>query len=184
MFIAVHEQSIIDFVRKYDELMFPRDFYDSFQDVFRIDSAGRIVRIDNYDCLGPVSDFRFQVCKVRVPFTLFVTEVVNSLTACERRTCGPQRIVGGRDEDLVAIIEECRHAEVDKFRCTVSGVYIIHGKVRDVPCLCILHDGFSCSPDALGVRIAFRFSEVGGHVVDDFFRGAESERGRVAYVEL
>ena len=97
---------------------------------------------------------------------------------------GPQRVVRHREQDLIAVVDEALHGHRDQLGRTVAGIDVLHADVRDLLELAVLHDGFPCGKQTLGVRVALGVSQVVDHIDDDLVRSVELERLRVADVQL
>ena len=184
VFCIVHDQAVIDLVGEDDQLVLPRHIHDLLKDFLRVECAGRVVGVDDHDGLGAVCDLFLNVVNVRIPFGFFIADVVDHVPAGQRGAGGPQRIVGRGDQDLVAVVQQGGHAEVDQFADAVPGINVIYRYVRDVFQLGVLHDRFSCGEKSLGVGVALAFGQLFAHVIDDFVRRAEAERSRISDIKL
>ena len=102
---AVHNQAVVDFIREDDQLVFTSDVNDLLKDLGGVQGAGGVVRIDDDDGLGTVVHLAFDVVDVGVPLRLLVADVMNRRAAGKRCACGPKRVVGRGDKDLVAAVQ-------------------------------------------------------------------------------
>ena len=184
MLHAVHAEAVVDLVREDHELVLAGDADDSLEDLARVHGTGRVVRVDDDDGLGPRRDLGADVIEVGSPVRLLVADVVHDRAAGERGAGGPQGVVGARDEDLVAVVEQGAHAEVDELRDAVARVDVVHADVGDALDLVVLHDGLARREEALARRVALAVGELVAHVVDDLVGRAEPEGCGVADVEL
>ena len=124
------------------------------------------------------------VVQIGVPLVLLVADVVNGVAARERDAGGPQRVVGAGDQDLVAVLDQRVHGELDELGHAVAGVDVLHLDAGDVQQLRVLHDRLARGEQAAGVRVALALGELLAHVEDDLVGRAETEGRRVADVEL
>ena len=184
MLEAVHHQAVVDLVREDHELMLAGDVDDLLQDLTRIERAGGVVGVDDDDGLGLAADLGADVIHVGEPVGLLVADVVHGLAAGKRGAGRPQRVVRRGDQDLVAVVEQGLHAQVDELRNAVAGVDVLDAHVGDVLVLCVLHDRLAGGVEPLGVGVALAFGQLTRHVVDDLVRRAEAEGRGVADVEL
>ena len=74
---AVHDEAIVDFVGEDDELVFARDVDDLLEHFLWVKCAGGVVRVDDDNRLGVAGDLGADVVDVRIPFGLFVAQVVH-----------------------------------------------------------------------------------------------------------
>ncbi len=97
---------------------------------------------------------------------------------------GPQRVVRRRDQHFVAAVEQRLHGLHDQFRDAVAEVDVLNGHVTHAARLVVLHDRFARGEQAFGIAVALRGGQVADHVHQDFVRRFETERRRVADVQL
>ena len=112
--LAVHAEAIVDLVREDHELVAARDLHDALEHLARVDRTGGVVGVDDDDRLGALRHLGLHVGQVGVPVGLLVAEVVDGRAAGERGARGPERVVGRGDEDLVAVVQQRLHAELDE----------------------------------------------------------------------
>ena len=184
MLQAVHDQAVVDLIRKDHELVLACDVDDLLQDLARVERSRGVVGVDDDDGLGLAGDLGADVVHVREPVGFLVADVVDGLAAGKRRAGGPQRVVRRGDQYLVAVVEQGLHAQVDELRDAVAGVDVLDPHVGDVLVLGVLHDRLARGVEALGVGVALALGQLAGHVVDDLVGGAEAEGCRVADVEF
>ena len=110
MLAAVHDQSVINFIGKDDQMVLTRDFHDSLQNFLRIKRAGRIVGIDDDDRFRVARDLFSNVGKIRIPVCLLIAEIMDGFAACKRCAGSPERVVGGRDQDFIPVVQQGGHA--------------------------------------------------------------------------
>ena len=106
------------------------------------------------------------------------------MPARERRARGPQGVVGHGKQNLVAIIEERRHADVDELRNAIARVDVLHLDVGQALELVVLHDGLASGPQALGIRVSLAIGELQGHVMHDLVDSSKTKGRRIADVQL
>ena len=181
---AVHAQTIIDLVREDHELVTAGDINDFLEHLARIDGAGGVVRVNDDDGLSAARNLGLHVGDVRHPLGLLVADIVNRIAAGKRGTGGPQRIVGAGDEDLVAVIKQGVHGQLDELGNAVAGIDVLHVHVGQALELRILHDRLASGEQAARVRVTLALGELLAHVLHDLVGRAEAERRRVADVEL
>ena len=170
MLETVHDEPGINFIGKDDQLMLSCNVRDLLQDFLRIYRTCRVIRIDDNDRLGPWCDLALDILNIRIPVRLFVTDIMNYISACQCCSSCPQRIIRSRDQDLIPVIKQRLHTEVDQFTDTISRINIINGNSRDPAKLCILHDRFSCRKNALGIGISLGSTNITQHIQDHFLR--------------
>ena len=105
MLQAVHDEAIVDFVGEDDELVLARDVDDLLEHFLWVKCAGGVVRVDDDNRLGVAGDLGADVVDVRIPFGLFVAQVVHGGAAGQVHAGGPQRVVRGWHEHFVAGVE-------------------------------------------------------------------------------
>ena len=86
--------------------MLPRQIDDALEDFFGVNGAGGIVGIDHNNTARARCDFLFDVGQVRLSAILFITNIVHRFAAAERGGSCPQRIIGSRDQNFIAIVEQ------------------------------------------------------------------------------
>ena len=125
MLETVHDEPVINFIGKDDQLMFSGKLDNLLQYLFRIECTGRVIRIDDNNRFCAVGDLLSHIIDVRIPFGLFVADVVDGFSAGQRCAGSPERVIRGWDEDFIPVIQKSGHAEVDQLTDAVSGVDII-----------------------------------------------------------
>ena len=181
---AVHDQAVVDLIREDHELMLAGDLDDLLQDLARVEGAGWVVGVDDDDGLGAWGDLLPDVIEVGVPLGLLVAEVVHGRAAGEGRARGPEWIVGTGDQDLVAVVEDGLHAEVDELGHAVAGVDALEVDVRQMLELGVLHDRLARREETTRIGVPLALGELLAHVLDDLIGRAEAEGGGVADVQL
>ena len=181
---AVHQEPVVNLIRKDDQLMSPRDLDDLLKNLLRVDGACRIVGIDDDKSLRPVRDLGLHILKIRIPVALLIAEVVHHLSPCERSACRPQRIIGSGNQDFVPVVKQGLHHQIDQLGYAVSGVDVIHFHIGDAPELGVLHDRFPGGPDSLRIGITLAVPEIPGHITDHLFRRVEAEGRRIPDIQL
>ena len=151
MLLTVHDQTVVDLVGEDDQLVLPGDLDDLLQNLLGVQRTGGVIGVDDDDGLGAGVDLLADVGDVGEPLGLLVAAVVDSGTAGQGDAGGPQGVVGGGDQHLVAGIQQSGHREVDQLTDTVAGVDAVDGHIGDVLELGILHDGLPGGEDAPGV---------------------------------
>ena len=164
--------------------MLARDVDDALEDLAGVHRARGVVRVDDDDRLRPIRHLRPDVLQVRRPVLLLVAEVVHRLAAGQRRRRRPQRVVGGRDEDLVALVEQRLRHDRNQLRDAVAQPHVVdveagEGRVH----LVARDDGAPGRVDALRLRVALRMRQRTHHVLHDRVGRVEAELRGVAGVE-
>ena len=129
-------------------------------------------------------DLGRHVVEVGQPVVRLVAEVVDRRSAGERDRRGPERVVGRRDQHLVAVVEQRVHAHRDQLGGAVAEIDVVDGHALDMLLLRVVDDRLARREQALGVGVAGRVRQVPDHVLDDLVGRLEPERGDVADVEL
>ena len=150
MLQSIHDQTIVNLIGENNELMFSGNVDDLLQQFLWIKRSGRIIWIDDDNCLGLIRDFRADIVDIGIPFGSLITDVMHGGTASQIHAGGPQRMVRRRHQHLVAIIQQRGQRQVDELADAIAGEDIIDGDVRNILELCILHDGFACREQTLG----------------------------------
>ena len=181
---VVVEDLVVDLVGHDDQLVLARDLRDGLEHLARVDGAGRVVGVDDDDGAGAVGDLAADVVEVGRPAGLLVADVVHGGAAGEARGRGPQRVVGRRDEHLVAVVEQALHRHDDELADAVAEVDVLDADRREVAQLVVLLDRAPRREDALAVAVALRRRQLLDDVDEDVLGRLEAERRRVADVEL
>ena len=184
MFFPIHDQAVINLIGKNHQLMFSCNVNDLLKHFPWIQRSRRIVRVDDNDRFRPGSDLLSDIRHIRIPVGLFITDIMNGFASCKGRTCRPERIIRGRDQDLIAVVQKRRHAEIDQFADTVSCIDIIHRYIRDVFQLRILHDRLSRRKKPIRRRIALASGQLLLHIMNYLIRRMKIERRRISDVQL
>ena len=129
-------------------------------------------------------DLGFQVLEVRLPAGLLVAEVVHGTAAGQGHRGGPQRVVRGGDQDLVALFEQRHERHGDEFADAVAEVDVVHVDVLDAAGLVVLRDGRAGGEDAAGVAVALGMGQVADHVHQDRVRRFKPEGRGVSDVQF
>ena len=93
--------------------MFSGDLDDLLQQFPGIDCASRIIRVDNDDRFCPVCDLAADVIQIRVPLCLFIADIMYDFSASQGRGCSPKGVIRRRNQNLVTVIEQGLHAQID-----------------------------------------------------------------------
>ena len=101
-----------------------------------------------------------------------------------RDRAGPQRVVGGRHQDLVAVVDERLEHHRDQLGDAVADEDVLDADVAQAVRLVVVRHRGAGGVDALGVAVALRLGQVVDHVGEDRLGRLEAERRRVADVEL
>lgn len=96
---------------------------------------------------------------------------------------GPQRVVRGGDQYLVAVVEQRLHRHLDQLGDAVAEVDVLDVQV-DALGLVVLHDRAARGEQPLRVTVTVGGAQVAEHVLKDLRRAVEAEGRGVARVEL
>ena len=158
--------------------------HDLLERLFGIDGARGVVRVDHHDALGTGRDLGFHVLKVGLPAGLLVAEVVHGLAAGQGHGSGPQRVVRGGDQDLVAVVQQRHEGHGDELADAVAEVDVVHVDVLDAAGLVVLRDGGAGGEDAAGIAVPLGVRQVADHVHQDRVRRFKSKRRGVSDVQF
>ncbi len=181
---AVVEDLVVDLVGEQYQIMLARQFDHSLEHFPGVNRAGGVVRVDQHQRLGVGGDLGLDVGQVRPPVGLFVAQVMHRLAAGQTDSGGPQGVVGRRDQHLVTVVEQRLHGHHDQLGDAIAEVDVLDGHAFDLFLLVVLHDGLARAEQAFGVAVALGGWQVADHVLKDFFRCFETERRRVADIQL
>ena len=125
MLFAVHHRAVVDLIRKYDQIVLPRQFHDLLQKILRIQRAGRIVRVDDHDPLRPVRDLPLHITYVWIPAGTLITQIMYGISAGQLGRCRPERIIRRRDQYFIAIVQKSLHRDRNQFADAISQINMI-----------------------------------------------------------
>ena len=174
----------VDLVGELDEIPLARPGRDGFEGLPAVYGARWIVGVDDHDAARAVGGLGADVVEVRCPAVGFAAAVVNRYAAREFHDGRPQRIVGGRQEHFVAVVEERLHAHGDQLADTVADRDVVDVDVGDPLPLAVLHDGLARRVKSLRLAVALRRGHVVDHVAEQLLGCVKSERRGIADVEL
>ncbi len=180
---AVVQDLVVDLVGEDHQPVTARQVHNAVQDFPGVDGARRVVRVDDDHRPGAVGDLRGHVGEVRIPVRRLVADVVHGLAARERGHSGPQRIVGARDQHLVAVLQERLHGHGDQLGDAVAEEDVVHAGLGQSHRLVALRHGAAGGQDAARIGVAVRLGKHPDHVLDDLLGGLEAEERRIAGVQ-
>ena len=181
---SIHNETVIDLVRKDDQLMLPGNLNDLFQDLLRIQYACRVIGIDDNDSLGTVRDLAADIIEIRIPVGFLITDIVHYRTSGQCGRSRPQRIIRRRNQNLIPLIQQCLHTQGDQLTDTISRINIVHLHVGQLFDLGILHDRLAGREKSPGIRIALTFRQLLTHIRDHFIRCTEPKGRRITDIQL
>jgi hypothetical protein len=182
--LAVVQHLVVDLVGQDHQPVLAGDGDDAAQQVIGVQRAGRVVRVDDHDALGPRRDLAADVVQVGHPAVGLVAAVVHRRPARQAGGGGPQRIVGRRQQQFVAIVQQRIGRHGDQLAGAVAQVDVVEGDARDALLLGVVHHRLAGGEDPLAVRVPGRVAQVADHVLLDLLGGVEAEHGKVADVQL
>ena len=115
---------------------------------------------------------------------MFVAAVMHRFAAGEGDGGGPERVVRGRNQYLVAGIQQCLHGHHNQLADAIAQINVINIDFGNAPLLAVVHHGLSGRKQAFGFHVALSLVHVVNDVLLDFFRNVELEGCRVADVQL
>ena len=184
MLLSVHNKSVVYLIReKYKPMLRCKSSYLP-QQFNRVKRTGRIIRIYYDNGFRPVVNLLFYVIDIRIPIGLLITYIVNCLSARERNTRRPKRIIRRWNKNFIAVVKQCLHTKIYKLAHTVSGINIFYADALYAFKLSVLHYGFSCGEQTLRIGISLRHAHVRHHILYDLIRRGKAERIRISDVEL
>ena len=124
------------------------------------------------------------VGEIGEPAGLLVAQIMHRVAAGEGHGGGPQRVVGGRDQHFIAVVEQRLHGHHDQLGDAIAQVDVLDADAFHLLLLVVLHHRLARAEQAFGVAVALGGGQVADHVQEDFFRRLEAEGGRVADVQL
>ena len=184
MFIFIHNQTVINLIRKDDQFFLSCDLCDLLQNFLRINCSGWVVWVDDNDCLCFVCNLASDIINIRIPVGLFITNIMYHITTGQCCCRCPKRIIRCRNQDLITIIKKCLHAEIDQLTDTITCINITHGNPGNSSKLGILHNGLSCRKDSFGIGISLRGTNIAQHVQNYFLRCRKSKWIWIADIQL
>ncbi len=180
----VEQDLLVDLVSEHHEIVASGDVDHALDDRLAVDRAGRVVGVDDHQGVGVLGDLRLDVGEVGIPVVGLVAQVVHGLPTAQRDGAGPQRIVGCRHQDLVAIVDECLQDKGNQLGDAVADEDVVDVDFAQALLLVVLRNSGARGVDALRVAVTLRLGQVVGDVGQDRLGGLEAERRRVADVEL
>ena len=184
MLLPVHDKTIVDLIGENDQLMLSGNVHDLLQHLSRIESAGRIIRIDDDDSLRPVVDLPADIRHIRIPVRLLVTDIVDCRSSRQRGAGRPQRIVRRRNQNLIPVIQKGGHTDIDQLTDAIARIDIFHGHIGNLSELRVLHDSLSCRKQSVGRGISLTLRQLSAHIIDYLVRRPETKRCRVTDVQF
>ncbi len=183
MFHAVVEHLVVHLVGKDHQTVLARNRHDCLEQFVGIQRAGRVVGVDHHDALGGRCDLAADVVQIGHPAIRLVAHVVHRRATREADRCRPQRVVGGGQQQLVAIVEQGIGGHHDQFAGTVAEVNVVQSDTLDALLLRLVHHRLACRKNPLAVRITSRVRQVADHVLLDLLGGIKAEHRQVADVQ-
>ena len=113
-----------------------------------------------------------------------LTSHVCRRAAREARRRRPQRVVGRRHQQLVAVVQQRVGRHHDQLAGPVAQIDVFQRHTLHTLLLGVVHDRLARRKNTFAVRIARRIGQVADHVLLDFFRCIEAERREVTDVQL
>ena len=181
---VVVQDLLVDLVGHHDQIVAAGDVDQAPDRLLAVDGAGGVVGVDDDDGVRVLGDLRLEVGQVGVPAVALVAPVVHRGAAGQRDRAGPQRVVGRRHQDLVAVVHERLEHHRDQLGDAVADEDVVDGDVAQAALLVVVRDRRPGGVDALAVAVPLGLGQVVHDVGDDRVRRLEPERRRVADVQL
>ena len=149
-----------------------------------VDGARRIVRIDDDDRARARRDQLLDGVGIGIEALRLGARVVHGAAAVQHRRRRPQRIVGARNQHLVAGVQEPAQREVDELADAVAHEDVIGVDAVDAARLLLHHDGFARREDAFLVAVGLGRRQVLDHREPHRLGRAQAEQPGIADVQL
>ncbi len=180
----VIQDLVVDLVGVNDELMLAGDLDDLPQQIIRVQCPGRVVGVDDDDGPSRRGDLGPDVVQVRQPARSLVAQIVAGGAAGQGHGGGPQGVIRGRHQYLVAVVQQGLHGHHDQLRDAIADVDVTHLDAVDALFLGVVHHRLAGGEDPLGVGVATGVGQVEDDILNDLLRGLEAEGAGVTDVEL
>src|SRR5262249_1976458 len=122
---------VVDLVGHHDKPVPTCQLGNSLQYPLWVYSTGRVVGVDDNDCLAARGDLRGKIVQVGQPPRFLVAEVVHRAPARQAGGGCPQWIVGGGDEHLITVVEQRLQRHLDQFTAPVAEPYVVDRGAAD-----------------------------------------------------
>src|SRR5690606_4065485 len=122
----------VDLVREDDQVVLARNTGDLQQNLLAVYRTRGIVRVDDDDRAGVRGDLLLDILDVRKPVRGLVTVIVHGHAARQADGRGPQRVVGGRDQYFIAVVEQRLHRHDDQLADAIAQVNIFDVHASDL----------------------------------------------------
>ena len=143
MHCIIVENTIVNFVGKYHQIVFFRQANYLLKIVFAVHRTGRIVRVNNYDTAGISGDLTFNIGNIGLPVIIFVALIVHRRATGHGHRSSPQWVVRGGYQYLIVIVKQRLHCHHNQLADTVAHNHIIDDNIRYALGLSPLHNGFA-----------------------------------------
>ena len=109
---------------------------------------------------------------------------MHRLAAAEGDRGGPQRVIRGGYQHLIAAVQQRLHGHHDQLAGAVAQDDILHIDVHYPVDLVALHDGLARREQALGMAVTLRLAQVVDDIANDLVRRVKAKGARVADIQL
>ena len=184
MLHAVVEHFVVDFIGINNELVFARHLDNLFQHLFGIDGSSGVIRVNQHNRAGFWRDLAANVFNIWEPARLLIAHIMPRRATRQGDRRRPQRIIRRRHQHLIIVVQQRLHGHHDQLRHPIADVNILDFHPAYALGLGVVHDGFACGKQPLGIRITRGAAQVQNHVLHDFFRRFKAERRGVADIQL
>src|SRR5690606_15032516 len=134
---VVVEDLVVDLVGEQDQVVLAGNLHQLLQALPGVHRAGGVVRVDQHQRPGVGGDLGADVVQVGEPAGLLVAQVVHRIAAGQADRGGPQRVIGGGQQHLVAVVQQRLHGHHDQLGHAVAQVDILDAHALDVLLLVI-----------------------------------------------
>ena len=164
--------------------MLPRDGQHALQHFPGIERAGGVVGVDDHDAARPGGDLAPDVFKVGVPQRLLIQPVEDRLAVGQPGRVAPERIAGGRHQQLIPRVEHGGKQHAGQLAHAVAQVDIIHPDALQAFAFMILEDRFPGLRHAAQVAVGHRPVHSRHQGAADAVGHLKAENAGVAGVQL
>ena len=181
---VAQQQTVVDFVAEDEQLVLTSHFHQFLQQLRAVDDAGGVVGVDDEDGAGALGDEALDLLGVGLPVVLLVAAVEHRGGLCQVGGVGPQGVAGGRDQNLVAGVEQGGQAHGSQFADAVADVDIIRSEAGDALALFISPDGLTGGGHTFEVAVSNGFIRILHQSIADGVGHLETKGCRIAGVQL
>ena len=120
MFSTVIQHLVIDFIGKNHQVVLACQLDDLAQQGVRVKRTCGVVRVDHHNAFGIGCDLAFDIGQIRHPAIGLIAQIMHRGAAGKTDRRSPQRIVRGRQQQLIAVIEQRIGGHDDQFASAIA----------------------------------------------------------------